>query len=216
MSQSSGIGKAITENIQFVSKVGAECDHLAKLIREEVGSLLLTPEVARRYRVAGQWIEDLSNDEHGWVYTDLGFSLPVTVKPKRSVSGYIVVQISLTGAGIEATDNVEPLVHIGWWGLPIDFEESLMVFPLSLDTGFDLTLKSERLFHWDHAEYDTEWCFSLYLADINSPADVQASIVKPLKALLLGVDPLQAFSGTRAVRYETVQGEPGHYRVLPR
>lgn len=216
MNNPSSIGKAITENIRFVSRLGAECDHLAKLIREEVSSALLAPDIAQRYRAGGEWIETFANDEHGWVCTEMGFSLPVIVKPKRSVGGYIVVQISLTGAGIEAKDNHEPLVHIGWWGAPIDFEEFLMSFPIGLDSGFDLTLEGDRQFHWAHSQYDNEWTYSLYLAEINSPADIQASIVKPLKALLLGHDATAALAGSRAVRYEKVQGEEGQYRVLPR
>lgn len=216
MSNASSIGRAISENLQFISRLGAECDHLAKLIREEISALLLAPEVAHRYRAGGQWIEKTAYDERGWVCTETGFSLPVIVKPKRSVCGYIVVQISLTGGGIEAKDNHEPLIHVGWWGAPIDFEECLMSFPLGLDSEFDLTLEGDRLFKWAHSQYDDEWCYSLFLTDINNPADVQAALVKPLKALLLGHDAGNSLTGTRAVQYEKVDGEEGQYRVLPR
>jgi len=215
MTTTSHIGKAITENIRFISKVGAECDHLAKLIREELSRLLLVPEVAHRYRAGGQWIQNFNNDEHDWVNTELGFSLPVVVKPKRSICGYIVVQIRLTGEGIDVADNHEPLVHVGWWGAPIDFDQFLMTFPIELDSDFDLTLEADRLFKWNHSHFDDEWCYSLYLTDINSPADIQALIVKPLRALLLGVDANRALSGTRAVRYEKMDGE-GLFRALPR
>jgi len=215
MTTTSHIGKAITENIRFISKVGAECDHLAKLIREELSRLLLVPEVAHRYRAGGQWIQNFNNDEHDWVNTELGFSLPVVVKPKRSICGYIVVQISLTGEGIDVADNHEPLVHVGWWGAPIDFDQFLMTFPIELDSDFDLTLEADRLFKWNHSHFDDELCYSLYLTDINSPADIQALIVKPLRALLLGVDANRALSGTRAVRYEKMDGE-GLFRALPR
>jgi hypothetical protein len=216
MTTTSSIGKAITENIQFISKVGAECDQLAKLIREEVSRFLLVPEVARGYRAAGEWIENFNNDEQGWVNTELGFSLPVIVKPKRSVSGYIVVQISLAGAAIAAVENHEPLVHVGWWGDAVDFEHFFMTFPTELDSEFDLVVEADRLIKWDHSQFDAEWCYSLYLTDINSPADVQSLIVNPLRALLSGSDASQALSCTRAVRYEKVSEEPGQFRVLPR
>ncbi|MCT8949820.1 MULTISPECIES: hypothetical protein [Pseudomonas] len=217
MTNISAIGKAITESIEFISRVGGECDHLAKLIREEVSRALLSPEVAHRYKAGGQWIEKFANDEKGWINTELGFSLPVVIKPKRSICGYIVVQISLAGNGIGAADNHEPLIHVGWWGAPIDFEEFLMSFPLDLDSEFDLSLQADRLFKWAHSQYDDEWCYSLYLTDINSPADVQALIVNPVKALLAGSDAEQALSRTRAVRYEKLlHGEPGQYRTLPR
>lgn len=116
MSNPYDIGKAITENIRFVSMLGAECIHLTKLIKEELSRLLLAPEVARRYRAAGEWVDTYANDEQNWVNTELGSSLPVIIKPKRSIGGYLVVQISLTGSGVDAKDNHEPLLHIGWWG----------------------------------------------------------------------------------------------------
>ena len=216
MSNPSDIGKAITENIRFVSRLGVECIHLTKLIKEDLSRLLLVPEVARRYRAAGGWVDTYANDEQNWVNTELGSSLPVTIKPKRSIGGYLVVQISLTGSGVDAKDNHEPLLHIGWWGNPIDFDDIQMGFPVDLDTGYDLTLEDERLFCWSHSQFDNEWCYSLRLTDINSPMDVQAYVVKPMKALLLGSSASQALSGTAAVRYAKVEDEPGQYRILPR
>lgn len=216
MNPVSDIGLSITQSIRFISKVGAECDHLAKLIREEVSRMLLVPDIAHRYRAAGQWMETFANDEQGWLCAQMGFSLPVIIKPKRSVCGYIVVQISLSEDGIGADDNHQPLVHVGWWGAAIDFEQFVMTFPIELDDEFELSLEADRLFRWNHSQYDDEWCYSLYLTDINSPADVQALIVNPLKVLLSGGDADRALSGSRAVRYAAVEGTPGKYRVLPR
>jgi hypothetical protein len=216
MSNPHDIGKAITENIRFVSMVGAECIHLTKLIKEELSRLLLVPEVARRYRAAGEWGDTYANDEQNWVNTELGSSLPVIIKPKRSIGGYLVVQISLTGSGVDAKDNLEPLLHVGWWGNPIDFDDIQMGFPVALDNEYDLSLEEGRLFHWSHSQFENEWCYSLRLTDINNPMDVHAYIVKPMKALLLGSGASQALSGTAAVRYIKVEDEPGQFRILPR
>ncbi|MFP3677195.1 hypothetical protein SB725_08690 [Pseudomonas sp. SIMBA_041] len=210
------IGKAITENIRFVSKLGEECIHLTKLIKEELSRLLLDSEVSRRYRAAGEWADTYANDEQNWVNTELGSSLPVTIKPKRSIGGFLIVQISLTGSGVDAKDNLEPLLHIGWWGNPIDFDDIQMGFPIALDNGYDLNLEDDRLFRWSHSQFENEWCYSLRLTDLNNPRDVHAYIVKPTKALLLGNNASQALSGTAAVRYKKVDEEPGQYRILPR
>ncbi|MDU8628226.1 hypothetical protein [Pseudomonas syringae group sp. 243L2] len=216
MSNPSDIGKSITENIRFVSRLGAECIHLTKLIKEELSRLLLAPEVSKRYRAVGGWVDTYASDDQNWVNTELGSSLPVIIKPKRSVGGYLVVQISLTGPGVDAKDNHEPLLHVGWWGNPLDFDEIQMGFPMGLENGYNLTLEEERLFFWSHSLFENEWCYSLRLTDINSSADVQTSIVKPIKALLLGGNASQALSGTAAVRYSKVEGEPGQYQTLPR
>lgn len=210
------IGKAITENIRFVSKIGEECIHLTKLIKEDLSRLLLIPEVARRYRAAAEWADAYANDEQNWVSTELGSSLPVIIKPKRSIGGYLIVQISLTGSGVDAKDNHEPLLHIGWWSNPIDFNDIQMGFPIALDNEYNLNLEEDRLFRWSHSHFESEWCYSLRLTDINNPGDIQDYIVKPMKALLLGNTASQALSCTAAARYIKVVDEPGQYRILPR
>lgn len=207
---------SITETIRFVSRLGAECERLTELIKEEMSRALLVPEIAKRYKVGGKWIDSRTTDENAWVYTELGTSLPIISKPKRSTGSYLVVQISLTGEGINAEDNQEPLIHIGRWCDPIDFEELQMGFPLDLTNEYDLILEDERLFRWVHTQYENERCYSLRLTDINSPIDVQHHIINPTKALLLGTSASEALSGTAAVRYSRVDDKDGQYRALPR
>lgn len=216
MTSPTDTGKSITDAIRFVSRLGAECEHLANLIREELSRAMLSPDVAKRYKAGGKWIDSRTTDEHEWVYTELGISLPIISKPKRSTGSYLVVQISLTGEGVNANDNHEPLLHIGQWGNPIDFEDIQMGFPIDLDTGYDLVLEDERLFRWVHTQYDSEWCYSLRLTDINSPNDVQNHIISPIKSLLLENNASRALSGTAAVRYAQVEEKAGQYRALPR
>ena len=214
MSTPFDIGKGISENIRFVSMIGSECAHLTRLIREELSRLLLDPVVVTRYRAAGGWEDADDYDNHDWVCTDKAYSLPMTIRPKRLASRYIAFQLSLTGLGVEAKDNDEPLLHIAWWRDAIDLGDTKMGFPLE-PGEYDLTVEAERLFRWSHPQGDTEWCYSVRLTDLNNPMDVQTNIVKPVKALLLD-DQAQALSGTAAVRYAAVEGEPGQFRVLPR
>jgi hypothetical protein len=216
MTTPSDIGRAITESIQFISRLGAECEHLANMIKEQLSRLLLVPEVAKRYRAEGKWADSYERDDIDWTLTDLGFSLPLVIKPKRSVGTYLVVQISLSGLGIDALDNNEPLLHIGLWDDPLDFDSIKMGFPLDLDSGYDLALEAERMFVWSSSLGTHDWCYSLRLTDINSPKDIQDLIIKPMQALLLGGSPAQALAGTVVVRYASLGGESGQYRVLPR
>jgi len=215
MSNSSSIGKAITENLRFISRVGAECNALMKMVREAVSTVLLEPALASRFRAEGNWINDYINDEHNWVTNEIASSLAMVIKPKRSIGGYLIVQISLTGPGINAEGNQEPLMHIGWWGSAIDFNATLMGFPLHIEPGYELALEGERLFRWTYPEFESEWCYSVRLTDINSPLDVHTHIVNPVKALLLGNDAGSALSDTAAIRYEIVINGQGEYRVLP-
>lgn len=214
MSDSSPLGRAITQNIRFISRLGAECDQLIKLIRESLSARLLTPELAMCFRADGGWLNAYTQDEQNWVTTEIGASLPLIRKTKKAVGGYLIVQISLTGPGINAEDNHEPLLHIGWWAGAIDFNTTLMAFPLDPDTGYDITLEADRLFRWTHRAFDDEWCYSLRLTDINNPTDVLNQVVNPVQALLLGSDASAALAGTVAVRYGKVDDRAGHYRVV--
>jgi len=208
------VGRSITESVRFVSNIANECEQLAKLIKEELSKLLLSPEVASRYRANGDWSDAYENDESGWLCTELAASLPVVIKPKRSTGSYLVFQISLVGYGVEAVGNAEPLLHVGWWSSPIDFDGVQMGFPLASDTG--LILEEGRLFKWGEPGEETEWCYSLRLTDINNPADVLLNIIRPMKALLLGSSAAQALSGTVAVIYEELQSVAGQFEALPR
>ncbi|NBF10838.1 hypothetical protein [Pseudomonas sp. Fl4BN1] len=212
MTTMSDIGKAIRENIIFVSKLGAECDRLAQLIREELSRLLLSSEVARRYRAGGEWLQVNAEDDHGWVFTDISSSLPLIIKPKRSIGDYLIVQISLTGMGVDACDNHEPLIHIGRFNAPIDFDTIHMTFPLDVEDRDGPDLENQRLLRWE----DGYWCYSLRLTDINNPADVQRCIIKPMAALLLENSAVKLLSEAGAVKYAKVPKEPGQFRALPR
>ncbi|WMY87550.1 hypothetical protein QR297_12145 [Pseudomonas shirazica] len=210
------VGASITDAVKFMSRLAGECETLADLLKQEISRALLTPELAKYFKPSGAWITSRTTDEEGWVYTGIGISLPIASKPKRSTTSHIVVQISLAGEGIEALDNREPLVHIGQWGWPIDFDEIQMGFPCDPVSGYDLNLESGQLFRWVHAEYDNEWCYSVRLTDINCPEDVKINIIHPLKSLLLRAEASQALAGTCAVRYVAIGENSGQYRVLPR
>lgn len=210
------IGKSITDAVQFVSKLGAECERLADLIKEEISRALLTPALVKRYKANGAWVSTRTTDEHDWVYTGVGISLPIAAKPKRLTSSFIVVQISLAGEGIAAHGNQEPLIHIGQWGTPVDFDNIMMGFPCATDSGHDLSLEHDRVFRWSHRDYEDEWCYSVRLTDINNPDDVQTQIINPLTALLSGASASQALKERKAVQYNELANQPGHYRIIDR
>ncbi|MOA03753.1 hypothetical protein D3C78_1232750 [compost metagenome] len=209
------IGKSITQSVSLISKVGAECDLLAELVMQELSSLFGGGALGKRFQADGGWIKRYSEDEHGWVYVDSAFSLPLIIKPKRSVGAHLSVQISLAGDTIAATGNDEPLVHVCFWSGSIDFGELYMGFPLG-DEGCVPELDEGVLFKWPElATGLQEWNYSLRLAEINSVQDVHEMIVEPVKALLSGsaFDARRLHSLRGIVRYSAVEDEPGQYRV---
>lgn len=209
------IGKSITESVTFISKVGAECELLAALFTQELSSLFSGGALGKRYQAEGGWIEHYSSDEHDWVYVGSAFSLPLIIKPKRSVGAHLAIQISLSGDTIAAAGNDQPLVHVCFWSDPIDFDETYMGFPIE-NESYVPTLEEGVLFKWPAlATGLQEWTYSLRLAEINNVQDVHEMIVEPVRTLLLGesVSDARLHSLRGIVRYSAVEGEPGYYRV---
>ncbi|MFV3339164.1 hypothetical protein ACNFB1_18590 [Pseudomonas sp. NY15349] len=207
------IGKTISECISLISKVGAECEVLALMLKQELNSLLSNGSV-RKYVVAGPWEEASLTDSNQWVYTDIAYSLPVIMKPKRKIGAYLSFQISFVGTGIAALDNNQPLLHVGFWSKAVDFDECWMGFPLD---DSPRTLEHGQLFRWTtSSESLSEWVYSLRLAEMNTMQDIQEKVVVPVTALLLGESAADAFVGTAKsiVRYCEIEGSPGQYRVV--
>lgn len=209
------IGKSISESVSFISTVWAECDLLATLVKQELGSLFGGAPVSKHFQAEGDWIERFKTDDHGWVYVASAHSLPLIIKPKRSVGAYLMFQISLAGDGIALVGNDQPLLHVGFWNEAVDFEEFWMGFPLEEEPA--AYLDEGALFRWPVPGKDfTWWTYSLRLEEINNVQDVWKMIVEPVKALLLGESVSDALPQTLrgVVRYCPVEDEPGQYRVV--
>lgn len=216
----SNIGKSIFETFQFVSRVGSECDQLAKLLKQEISGLIASDdEVSASMQADGHWIDSVELDEGKWVTISVAYSLPIKVRPKRTAHRYLTFQISLSGAGVGAHDNDHPLVHVAWWESPInfqetrDFEESWMGFPFDIEEDYHAySLEAGVLFRWPS---ENTWLYSLRLTSLNTIRDVETKIVTPVKKPLCGSTVEDALPPTLEglVHYAEVDGQPGHFRV---
>lgn len=212
------IGLAINEGITFISKVGAECDVLTALLKQELSKLLASTEMGRQVRPAGSWIDKYEKDPGGWVQTASAHSLPVIMQRKRSVSAYVTFQISLAGNGIAALDNQQPLVHLCLWSDVIDFKEYWMGFPLFGDDEIEPELEDGIVFRWPKFGRDWgEWNYSVRLAHLNTIQDIRQKILMPVQALLQGKRVPEVFTANTlgVVRYALTTTSPEQYRVLP-
>ncbi|QFG30072.1 hypothetical protein F6476_13130 [Pseudomonas umsongensis] len=211
------VGEAISEGISFISKVGAECDVLTSLLKQELSVLLSGSLIRGQVRPAGPWVDKFEKDAGGWIQTASAHSLPVIMQRKRSIGAYLFFQISLAGNGIAAQDNTQPLVHVGLWSLPVDFKNYWMGFPLFDLDDVEPELEEGVVFRWpmEGREWG-EWTYSLRLAQINTIQDIHEKIVTPVKALLQGKRLPEVFAPNvqGIVRYVAVAEEVGHYRVL--
>lgn len=215
MTNPADLGASIAESFKFVSNVSTECEALLKLSNEQVSQMLLEPDVKQLHSAAGEWMLSYQENDTGWLNTEFAASLALKQGRKKKPSGHVFVQISLMGCGIDALNNFEPLIHVGWWHDPIVFGETYMGFPIDSGGDYQLELEEGVLFRWTHRAASDEWCYSLRLTNISSVKDVQDLIVVPLKRLLMGETGLRVLGNLPVVRYSTVEGLSGQFSLTP-
>ncbi|MBD8472489.1 hypothetical protein IFT98_20005 [Pseudomonas sp. CFBP 8770] len=215
MTNPADLGASIAESFKFVSNVSTECEALLKLTKEQVSQMLSQPDVKQIHSAAGEWMLSYQENDTGWLNTEFAASLALKQGRKKKPSGHVFVQISLMGCGIDALNNFEPLIHVGWWHDPIVFGETYMGFPIESGGDYQLELEDGVLFRWTHRAATDEWCYSLRLTNISSVKDVQDLIVVPLKRLLMGETVLRVLGNLPVVRYSTVEGLSGQFSLTP-
>jgi len=216
MTSPSDLGASIAESFKFVSNVSTECEALLKLTNEEVSQMLVEPDVKEIHSASGEWMLSYQENDTGWLNTEFAASLALKQGRKKKPSGHVFVQISLMGCGIDALNNFEPLIHVGWWHDPIVFGETYMGFPIECGGDYQVELEEGVLFRWTHRAAADEWCYSLRLTDVNTLQDVKNLVVGPLKHLLLGKPVSEVLVGLPVVRYAPLKSDPGQFKVAPR
>lgn len=218
MTRNADIGVSITESFSFVSSVATECEALLKMAKEEVSRMLLDADMKQAHSASGDWMLSYEEDETGWLNTELAASLALKQGRKKNPSGHVFVQISLAGYGINASNNLEPLIHVGWWHDPIVFGETQMGFPIENGKDYQLELEEGVLFRWTHKAAPNEWCYALRLTDVNTLQDVTDLVVAPLKRLLLGHSVSDVLGRLPVVRFIAGQNdsESHQFSATPR
>lgn len=215
------IGKTISDSVQVVSQVGREIDALCLLLQQEFSKSI---EKLPNVKIANEdWIEDAQYDENEWVCTDYSCSLGLKPngKGRKDPVGYLSVQISLAGKGMDLEGNEEPLVHICWFASAIEFEEeNFIYFPIVIDEDEQLISDKEVLLNWTPEVSDwTEsgWAYSFHLAAINDIDDIKTKLIAPAIALLEGEPALNALSTDMLgiIRYIAVDEKNGVFRAKP-
>jgi hypothetical protein len=214
------VGKAISSSFAFVSRVGQECEALANLLKQEVSSLLKESPLHERY-IPGEWVHSYKTDEHGWIFTDAAWSLPLVPKGKRKVAAYLSFQMSFLCDNSEGGMSPEPLLHVNFWDDAVQFEdENYMGFPIGgiTDSALaDLQIGVARLFRWEgNNGGDDRWTYTVNLADINGVEDVRRLVGRPVVPLLISVaDGQTALKQLKeVVSYVAAEDMPDYYRVV--
>jgi hypothetical protein len=195
-------GKTISDCFALIARCGTELEGL----KDALGNLLseqLKTKNASPFVLAGNLqIDDrfAAGNNSAWVYTDSACSFPLKSKGKRRTEGYLGFQISMAGDGIAILGNAEPLLHIFFREVPVDFDDGDYIgFPLDVEESHKIT--NDRLLNWSEGQ----WTYSLRLMSINSIEDLNKYVVEPALALLSGENVIDALPdewlGKTLIRY---------------
>lgn len=215
----SEVGKAISSSFAFVSSVGQECEALANLLKQELSNLFKVLPLHERY-TPGEWHHACKTDEHGWIFTDAAWSLPLVPKGKRKVAAHLSFQMSFLCDNPEGGMSPEPLLHVNFWDDAIEFDGTYMTFPIygiadgtlsALQTGVT------RLFRWESDNgTDDRWTYTVGLTHINGVDDVRRLVGLPVMQLFKSVEGGQAELEQiqDVIRYSAAIEMPDYYRVV--
>lgn len=191
-------GAALASCFKVVSSCGSEIDKMSDSLLNLLTDAFSEDDDKLKPLLCalnGKHFSSYCMDDFGWVCTDIAYNLPLKkVGRSKQTLAYLGFQISMTGTGIAAPGNNEPLVHVFLWKEPVDFVNDNMGFPLEEDSN--LCVCDEVLIKWGSWEKgqwsDRLWLFSLRLTTLNSSEDLKRCIVEPALALLCGESVLSA------------------------
>ena len=131
-------GAALASCFKVVSSCGSEIDTMSDSVLNLFTNAFSEEDDKLKPRpcaLNGKHFSSYCMDDFGWVCTDIAYSLPLKNKAKKYTKtlAYLGFQISMTGTGIAAPGNNEPLVHVFLWKEPVDFVNDNMGFPLEED-----------------------------------------------------------------------------------
>lgn len=218
--QMSETGKAISAAVAYVSKVGVECEALAKLIKQELGELFRQGPLHSSYE-PGEWSSSYRTDATGWVFSAAAWTVPLAAKGKPEATVHLAFQMSFLCDDAEGGFSPEPLLHINLWDAPTNVRsECYMGFEMSGISAKSIARlqdASARLFRWEAEEGAVEqWTYSLPLAALNNLDDIRSQVCAPVRMLLANVDDGEAALDEvpNAVRWSVIDGMAGFYQVV--
>ena len=190
-------GEIMRRCFEYSSHCAQEIENVADCFKNEFSKWFEKDGKFLRLVLAGDWIESSREDDSGWLYSDVGWSLPLKRRGKgrQPASAWLTVQFSLWGEGL-LPGLGEPVVHVYCFDGPCNFDlmgdYCYVGFPLDSeddDLGNDqVEIEIERRLlwkmggeHWQH-----QWCYSVLLTALSNPGDIKRLVVDPSVRLLSG------------------------------
>ncbi|HRQ65867.1 MAG TPA: hypothetical protein PKZ76_13570 [Xanthomonadaceae bacterium] len=191
-------GEGIARCFSIVAACGREIEALIEAINSQDWSESFK-RAAKASRCEFTLLFDASTvpvyrcDESEWVNTDVAWSIPVRKKGKRKPEMYLSFQVSLHGDGC-ARGHDPAVLHVSLWAYPPSFDEEVYVgFPMDNEDKTEVVADRLLVWRYDNPDWtDFQWTYSLDLGELRDLDSVNALVLGPSLALLMGCDVQEA------------------------
>ncbi|SEP96821.1 hypothetical protein SAMN05421693_11274 [Ectothiorhodospira magna] len=179
------IGEAIYNSVRLISKVGAEIEALATIMKNEVDQAIADGSLGDNIKIIEKWESDCWYDDNDWVVYHYKFWIGISPKNRRSkAERYLYIEFTLDPETAYEGELIckEPSIEISLWDEVFDGAEDC-----------DLQAQVLRNFAPDARRWtDQCWIYSIYLTSVNNVHDVKRKIIEPIAKLLKNNDPVAA------------------------
>ena len=181
---------------KIIAKAGAQIEGLTEVLEEKMINALNDEKQKIR---AQYWDDDEEDSAGGWMIKSYLKDIAMLKGKSRKPYAHIAVQIALYDENEAQIQGWEPSLYVRYESGEDGFE--LGAFWLSKILEEKCQLDGECLWRWQD-EDETGWGFVLPLVNLNCEEDLIRQIVEPVKKLIAGNTPSDAFpSDSVALRF---------------
>lgn len=197
-------GNKILNAAKIIIKTGEQIESLIEILEEKLIDALTDEKQKIR---AEEWTDDGVNSAGDWIIKSYFWDVALLRGKSKKPYAHVAIQIVLYDDEEVQIQGWEPSIYIVYAPGEDEFDLESFCFRFSkLDAGCHLD--GGLLWRWgEEAEEDDAWIFSIPLVKMNCEKDLVQQIVQPVKRLIDGETPSQAFPDDSVAFRFTQEGD---------
>ncbi|MBU4491205.1 MAG: hypothetical protein KKD69_01950 [Euryarchaeota archaeon] len=184
-------GKKLMNAAEIISKAGEQIEALVEILNEKLIDALTDEKQKIR---AKECTDEGVNSAGDWMFKSYFWDIALLRGKSKKPYAHVAIQIVLYDEEEVQIQGWEPSIYIMYATGEGEFELESFCFRFSKLLDAECHLDGDRLWRWEEeAEEDDSWMFSIPLVKMNCEEDLVQQIVEPVKKLIAGNTPHDAF-----------------------
>jgi hypothetical protein len=198
-------GNKILNAAKIIINTGEQIESLIEILEEKLIDALTDEKQKIR---AEEWTDDGVNSAGDWIIKSYFWDVALLRGKSKKPYAHVAIQIVLYDEEEVQIQGWEPSIYIVYAPGEDEFELESFCFRFSKLIDEDCHLDGDRLWRWkEKAEEDDSWIFSLPIVKMSCEEDLVRQIVEPVKRLIAGETPSQAFPSDSVAFRFTYEGD---------